>query len=64
MSNVTSICGCRAVGGMPASWKRPSVVVARQRALALQHVDLDAGWLSAAVENVSLFRVGIVVLRG
>ena len=65
MSKVTSICGTpRGAGGMPdqvEAAERP--VVARHRPLALQHVHLDRVWLSAAVEKISLLRVGIVVLR-
>ena len=38
-------------------------VVARHGALALVDLDLHRGWLSAAVEKISLLRVGIVVLR-
>ncbi len=45
MSKVTSICGRpRGAGGRPTRWNRPKrPVVARHRALALQHVHLDAG---------------------
>ena len=65
MSNVTSICGMpRGAGGMPDQMELAErAVVARHRALALQHVHFDAVWLSAAVEKISLLRVGIVVLR-
>jgi hypothetical protein len=64
MSNVTSICGTpRGAGGMPTSWKRPSVLLSDGHlALALEHLDVDHVWLSCAVENTIDFLVGIVVL--
>ena len=66
MSNVTSICGTpRGAGGMPVSWNLPSVLLsfAIGRSPCVTWTSTD-DWLSAAVENVSLLRVGIVVLRG
>ena len=65
MSNVTSICGTpRGAGGMPTSWKRPSVRLSRASCRSpCSTWTSTLVWLSAAVENVSLLRVGIVVLR-
>ena len=50
---------------MPSRWKRAEgLVVAGHLTLALQDVDLNAEvWLSAAVEKIWLFLVGMVVLR-
>ena len=64
-SKVTSICGMpRGAGGMPASWKRPSVRLSRASGRSpCCTCTSTLVWLSAAVENVSLFRVGMVVLR-
>ena len=65
MSNVTSICGTpRGAGGMPTRWNLPSVRLSRAigRSPCSTWTSTDV-WLSAAVVNVSLFLVGIVVLR-
>ena len=66
MSNVTSICGTpRGAGGIPSRWKRPrsrlSRAIGRSPCVTTTSTDV---WPSAAVENVSVFFVGIVVLRG
>ena len=60
MSNVTSTCGTpRGAGGMPTSWNTPSsrlsCAMARSPWKTLISTDV---WLSAAVENTSLLRVG------
>ena len=65
MSNVTSTCGTpRGAGGMLPSWNTPSsrlcAAIARSPWYTLISTEV---WLSAAVEKVSLLRVGIVVLR-
>ena len=63
ISNVTSICGTpRGAGAMPSRWKRPSDLSSRAigRSPCNTLISTD-GWLSAAVENISLFRVGMVV---
>ena len=66
MSNVTSICGMpRREGGMPSRWNRPSVRLSRASGRSpCSTCTSTLVWLSAAVENTSLFRVGIVVFRG
>ncbi len=66
MSKVTSICGTpRGAGGMPASLNLPSVrfCAARGRSPCSTWTSTSV-CESAAVENVSVFLVGIVVLRG
>ncbi len=66
ISNVTSICGTpRGAGGIPVRWNLPNVrfCAAMGRSPCSTCTSTDV-WLSAAVENVSVFRVGIVVLRG
>ena len=65
MSKVTSICGTpRGAGGMPASWKRPSVRLSAAIGRSPCSTWIStAVWLSAAVEKISLFCVGMVVLR-
>src|SRR2546428_7245713 len=65
ISNVTSTCGTpRGAGGMPTSWNTPnrrlSFAMARSPWKTLISTEV---WLSAAVENTSLLRVGMVVLR-
>ena len=65
MSKVTSICGTpRGAGGMPTRWKTPIVLLSRaiSRSPWSTLISTDV-WLSPAVEKVSLFLVGIVVLR-
>ena len=66
MSNDTSIWGRpRGAGGIPSSMKRPSDLLspAMERSPWTMLIS-TLGWLSAAVENVWLLLVGIVVLRG
>mmetsp|Transcript_10833 Transcript_10833/g.37745 ORF Transcript_10833/g.37745 Transcript_10833/m.37745 type:complete len:229 (+) Transcript_10833:671-1357(+) len=66
MSKVTSICGTpRGMGGMPSRWNLPS----RLLSLVIERSPSNTwistpGWLSEYVENVWLFFVGTVVLRG
>mmetsp|Transcript_39551 Transcript_39551/g.117639 ORF Transcript_39551/g.117639 Transcript_39551/m.117639 type:complete len:263 (+) Transcript_39551:601-1389(+) len=65
MSNVTSICGTpRGLGGMPTRSNCPrfllSAAISRSPWKTLMPTCV---WLSAAVENVWLFLVGMVVLR-
>jgi hypothetical protein len=38
------------------------LIISRQLAFALENVDFDTRWLSDAVEKISDFRVGIVVV--
>ncbi len=66
MSNVTSICGMpRGAGGSPVRWNRPSGRLSRAIGRSpCSTCTSTLVWLSAAVENVSLLRVGIVVFRG
>jgi hypothetical protein len=66
MSNETSICGMpRGAGGMPASWKRPSVRLSSAIGRSPWRTWMStAGWLSDAVEKTSVLLLGIVVLRG
>ena len=66
MSNVTSICGTpRGAGGRPVRWNWPSVRLSRAIGRSpCSTCTSTLVWLSAAVENVSLLRVGIVVFRG
>ena len=66
MSKVTSICGTpRGAGGMPIEVERPSVRLSRAIGRSpCSTCTSTLVWLSAAVEKISLFRVGIVVLRG
>ena len=66
MSNVTSICGTpRGAGGMPSRWKRPRVLLSRPMGRSPWRTCTSTLVCpSAAVENTSLFRVGMVVLRG
>ena len=65
MSNVTSIWGMpRGAGGSPTSWNLPRVRLSR----AIDRSPCSTCtstlvWLSAAVEKISLFLVGMVVLR-
>jgi len=65
MSKVTSTCGMpRGADGMPSRWKRPSVRLSRASGRSpCSTWTSTLVWLSAAVENTSLLRVGIVVLR-
>ena len=65
MSKVTSICGTpRGAGGSPIRWKRPSVRLSRASGRSpCSTCTSTLVWLSAAVEKISLLRVGIVVLR-
>ncbi len=65
MSKVTSICGMpRGAGGIPLSWNLPRLLLplAISRSPCRTWISTD-GWLSSAVEKVSDFFVGIVVLR-
>ncbi len=65
MSKVTSICGTpRGAGGMFIRWNRPSEVLslANSRSPCRTFISTLV-WLSAAVENIWLFFVGIVVFR-
>ena len=65
MSKVTSIWGTpRGAGGMPVSWKLPRLLLpqAISRSPCSTWISTE-GWLSSAVEKVSDFFVGIVVLR-
>ena len=66
MSKATSICGVPRGRGRDAVEHEAAeaLVLAGQRPLALEDVDLDLVWLSSAVEKISLLRVGMVVLRG
>jgi hypothetical protein len=66
MSKVTSICGTPAApAGCPSRWNRPSVRLSRASGRSpCSTCTSTLVWLSAAVEKISLFRVGIVVLRG
>ena len=66
MSKVTSTCGTpRGAGGRPTRWNRPSVRLSRASGRSpCSTCTSTLVWLSVAVENISLFRVGIVVLRG
>ena len=66
MSKVTSICGTpRGAGRMPPSLNLPSVrfcaAIGRSPCMTWTSTSV---WLSAAVEKVSVFLVGMVVLRG
>ena len=64
MSKVTSICGTpRGAGGMSAKWNRPMVLLsfAMERSPCRTWIS-TLGWLSLAVEKVSDFFVGMVVL--
>ena len=63
ISNVTSICGIpRGAGGIPDSWNRPRVVLSAAISLSPCITWMStAVWLSAAVEKIWLFFVGIVV---
>mmetsp|Transcript_9827 Transcript_9827/g.25403 ORF Transcript_9827/g.25403 Transcript_9827/m.25403 type:complete len:421 (+) Transcript_9827:150-1412(+) len=66
MSKVTSICGIpRGEGGMPTRSNWPSILlsaaISRSPCITLMPTCV---WLSAAVEKVCDFLVGIVVLRG
>src|SRR6187455_1293994 len=50
---------------MPTNWNRPSVRLSRASGRSpCSTCTSTLVWLSAAVEKISLFRVGIVVLRG
>ena len=63
ISNVTSICGTpRGAGAMPLSWNRPRVLLycAISRS-PCKTCTSTAVWLSAAVEKIWLFFVGMVV---
>jgi len=63
ISKLTSICGMpRGAGGIPTSSKRPRVLLpgAISRSPCSTWME-TAGWLSAAVEKVWLFLVGMVV---
>src|SRR5439155_60739 len=65
MSNVTSICGTpRAAGGIPVSWNFPIVRLSSAiwRSPCNTWISTVV-WLSSAVEKISDFLVGIVVLR-
>ncbi len=65
MSKATSTCGTpRGAEGMPTRWNLPSVRLSRAigRSPWSTCTSTDV-WLSAAVEKISLLRVGIVVLR-
>ena len=63
ISNVTSICGTpRRAGGIPSSLNCPSDLLSRANCLSpCTTLISTAVWLSAAVENIWLFLVGIVV---
>ena len=63
ISNVTSICGTPLLaGGIPESWNLPSVVLSAAISLSPCNTWIStAVWLSAAVEKIWLFFVGIVV---
>ena len=65
MSNATSTCGTpRGAGGSPTRWNRPSVRLSRASGRSpCSTCTSTLVWLSVAVEKISLFRVGIVVLR-
>src|SRR5258708_3293024 len=65
MSNVTSIWGTpRGAGGMPTSWNLPRVRLSRAMGRSPWSTCTSTDvWLSAAVENTSVLRVGMVVLR-
>jgi len=64
MSNVTSICACRAGPGNVRKMELANrLVIARQRPFALQHVDFNTRLIVRGVEKISDFRVGMVVLR-
>src|SRR5437667_165003 len=65
MSNTTSICGMpRGAGMMPWRWNRPRLLLSEaiSRSPCSTWISTCV-WLSAAVENTSLLRVGMVVLR-
>ena len=64
ISKATSICGTpRGAAGIPSRWKRPIDLLSRASGRSpWQTLISTEGWLSAAVEKTSLFRVGIVVL--
>ncbi len=55
----------RCAGGKPVSWNRPIVRLSRasERSPCSTWTS-TLGWLSVAVEKISLFFVGMVVLRG
>ena len=63
ISKVTSICGMpRGAGAMPESWNLPSVMLPAAISLSPCITWMStAVWLSAAVEKIWLFFVGIVV---
>ena len=63
MSNVTSICGTpRGAGGIPSSLNWPRDLLSLANCLSpCTTLISTAVWLSAAVENIWLFFVGIVV---
>ena len=63
-SNVTSIWGIpRGAGAIPSRWNMPKVLQSRAIGRSPCSTWISTlGWLSAAVENTWLLRVGIVVL--
>ena len=65
MSKVTSICGTpRGAGRMFSSRNRPSTRLSAARSRSpCSTTTSTAGWLSSAVENTSVRRAGMVVLR-
>src|SRR3954463_13699809 len=65
MSAMTSTCGSpRGAGRMPVSWNRPSTRLSAARSRSpCSTTTSTAGWLSVAVEKVSLRRTGMVVFR-
>ena len=64
MSKVTSICGtCLGAGGIPSKWNLPIVLLSAAIDLSPCKTWISTeGWLSAAVEKIWDFFVGIVVL--
>ena len=65
MSNVTSICGVpRGAGGMSVNWNLPMLLLSLENSRSPCSTWMStASWLSAAVEKISDFLVGMVVLR-
>ncbi len=66
MSKVTSILGTpRGAGGMPASSKRARLLLSAAISRSPWSTWIGTKfWLSTLVVKISLFSVGIVVLRG
>ena len=66
ISKVTSICGVPlGAGGIPSNWKSPNLLLSLVNVRSPSYTCINTpGWLSAYVENVCDFFVGIVVFLG